>query len=148
MKLPCLYLMDSIMKNHGDPYRELFAHNVVFSFSHVFQSSDVKVRSALHKLRLTWTEVFPTETLHQLDVKVQSIDPKWPVAAMPTKKIHINPAIFNKGRTAAPAADSEEAIQRKLKIMELEKQRLELELQIQKATSALNEKVRVIVLCI
>ena len=69
-----------------------------------------QVRALLYKLRLTWGEryhVFTDMKLHQLDQKIKSIDPAWPVAAPrerpvqpqagaePTK-IHVNPAFVGK----------------------------------------------------
>ncbi len=117
MKLPCLYLMDSVVKNHPHPYRELFEQNLVSNFAHVFSSTDVKTRAALYKLRMTWGEVFSQEKLRQLDLKVKTLDPKWPVVGgggggqgqgqgegqgqqqgQGAKNIHINPAVFNRNR--------------------------------------------------
>ena len=57
----------------------------------------------MYKLRHTWTQynIFSPSKLNQLDRRIQSIDPNWPVTAIssqppPTKpsKILINPAKF------------------------------------------------------
>ena len=168
--LPIMYLIDSICKNIGPPYVELFQQNLVSNFSYVFQhvnekviihykswykdkskiqslkvhfislflchycsksdisciytriyfqrSSDskikpVQVRASLHKLRMTWGEryhVFTDLKLHQLDQKVHTIDPAWPViqlknrssapAASKPNKIHVNPAFVGKVRSS------------------------------------------------
>ena len=37
MKLPVLYLVDSIVKNIGDHYTSLFTQNIVASFCSVFE---------------------------------------------------------------------------------------------------------------
>lgn len=101
LKLSVLYLMDSIVKNHSDPYKRLFSANVVSTFSHVFKSSNEKGRAALYKLRLTWNDVFPPQTLLDLDKAVQKHDPAWPIikpkssSQQPTN-IHINPAVFGR----------------------------------------------------
>ena len=97
--------MDSIVKNHSDPYKKLFAGNVVPTFAHVFKYSQEKARAALFKLRGTWNDIFSSATLIELDRAVNKLDPAWPIAkpkvspvvSHPTN-IHINPAVF--GRTS------------------------------------------------
>ena len=42
--LPLMYLIDSICKNIGGPYNELFQQNLVSNFSYVFQNVNEKVR--------------------------------------------------------------------------------------------------------
>lgn len=42
--LPIMYLIDSICKNIGGPYNELFQQNLVSNFSYVFQACNEKVR--------------------------------------------------------------------------------------------------------
>ena len=68
-----------------------------------------QVRAQLYKLRMTWGErfhVFTDLKLYQLDQKIKTIDPAWPVVsvakdrqaaggAKPTK-IHVNPAFVGK----------------------------------------------------
>lgn len=103
MKLTVLYLMDSIVKNHSDPYKKLFAGNVVPTFAHVFKYSEEKARAALFKLRGTWNDIFSSVTLIELDRAVNKLDPAWPIAkpkvspvvSHPTN-IHINPAVFGR----------------------------------------------------
>lgn len=49
----------------------------------------------MHNLRLTWNDVFSTAKLYALDVKVNQIDPNWPIPApklLPA--IHVNPSFF------------------------------------------------------
>lgn len=104
VKLPCLYLLDSIVKNHPSPYKDLFQRNLVHTFATVFAAvQEVTVRSALYKLRTTWNEVFNQQALMLLDVKVnKDFDPKWPVAKSSSgSNIHINPAVFNKQKQKA-----------------------------------------------
>lgn len=58
---------------------------------------DEKIRSQMFKLRETWHEVFPSTKLYQLDVKVNLIDPAWPIQAQPHQSnIHVNPNFLKK----------------------------------------------------
>lgn len=58
---------------------------------------DEKVRSQMFKLRETWHDVFPATKLYQLDVKVNIIDPAWPIQAQPHQSnIHVNPNFLKK----------------------------------------------------
>lgn len=51
---------------------------------------DEKTRAQMFKLRQTWNEVFPPKKLYAVDVRVQSIDPAWPITAVPPT-IYVNP---------------------------------------------------------
>ena len=84
-----MYLLDSILKNHTKPYQELLQQNIVSVFGHVFQNIPKeqveKSRLALYKLRCTWTDSYFSQTkLNQLDRKLQTIDPNWPI--LPSKR--------------------------------------------------------------
>lgn len=48
----------------------------------------------MFSLRQTWNEVFPQAKLYTLDVKVNCMDPGWPIAKTPTPSIHVNPNFF------------------------------------------------------
>lgn len=163
-KLPFLYLLDSILKNHTKPYHELLQQNIVAVFSHVFQNAPrpeaEKIRSSLYKLRLTWTDnYFTLNTLLQLDNKIKTMDPNWPV--VPSKKnppqnigaqsggnvqrtpgqsILINPAVFGRQSSSASSSNNvedsdkvkryEEELKRKeLELMELKMKKEQLELE-------------------
>ena len=45
----------------------------------------------MHKVRLTWKEYIKKEKLVALDVKVNLIDPAWPIDDYKKPKIHVNP---------------------------------------------------------
>ena len=106
--MPALYLLDSIIKNHGDPYRAIFQPSLVSIFAVVFGANESpNVRMALHKLRNTWNSIFDPRILESLDIRVQrEFDPKWPIQKRPTTaeaipqpavapaNIHINPAML------------------------------------------------------
>lgn len=55
---------------------------------------DENTRKSLFKLRSTWDDVFPPKKLYALDVKVNSVDPAWPIKLpppTPNSSIHVNP---------------------------------------------------------
>ncbi|CAB3225554.1 unnamed protein product [Arctia plantaginis] len=151
IKLPVLYLVDSIIKNVGGAYTQKFSESIVNMFTKTFKQVDEKVRSQMFKLRETWHDVFPAKKLYQLDVKVNLIDPAWPIQAQPQQSnIHVNPNFLKKPVTATtsnnatPAQPSEEdekmrsilakkeqellMLQRKKVEMELEQMRRQVEI--------------------
>ncbi|XP_066967762.1 pre-mRNA cleavage complex 2 protein Pcf11-like isoform X1 [Macrobrachium rosenbergii] len=138
IKLPLMYLIDSILKNVGKDYIKLFAQNIINTFTFVFEKSDEKTRKKLYELRHTWNEVFPKSKLYMLDTKVQSVDPAWPVAAgtssgAAAKTIHINPNVIGMKGASRPLTKGEkdlkdlEILKREEEILELKKKRLLLE---------------------
>lgn len=55
---------------------------------------DEATRKSLFKLRSTWDEIFPLKKLYALDVRVNSVDPAWPIKPLPPNvnaSIHVNP---------------------------------------------------------
>lgn len=48
----------------------------------------------MFSLRQTWNDVFPGPKLFALDIKVNRIDPGWPVAQQKVSSIHVNPIFF------------------------------------------------------
>lgn len=45
-------------------------------------------------LRQTWNDVFPPTKLYALDIKVNRIDPGWPITQKVSPAIHVNPNFF------------------------------------------------------
>ena len=81
-KLPLLYLLDSICKNVGQIYIQLFTQNIVSTFCDVFEKVDEKTRLSLYKLRQTWSSIFPAGKLYAVDHRIHSkLDPAWPITA-------------------------------------------------------------------
>ncbi|XP_053703647.1 pre-mRNA cleavage complex 2 protein Pcf11 [Synchiropus splendidus] len=109
-KLPLLYLVDSIVKNVGGEYLAVFAKNLITSFICVFEKVDENTRKSLFKLRSTWDEVFPLKRLYALDVRVNSLDPAWPIKPLPptvNASIHVNPKFLKQSEEqASPSASS------------------------------------------
>jgi len=87
-KMPTLYLLDSILKNHPDNYKDLIEKILVPAFECVFNHGDEKIRASMHKLRMTWTPWFYWQTLNDLDKRINKIDKAWPVIA---KKDQVQP---------------------------------------------------------
>ncbi|XP_053999708.1 uncharacterized protein LOC128887631 isoform X2 [Hylaeus anthracinus] len=155
IKLPVLYLIDSIVKNVNGAYLNLFTQNIVNTFCGVFEKVDENTRASMWKLRQTWNDVFPAKKLFSLDVRVQSIDPAWPITASPTSvssgSIHVNPRFFSMppqsttsivaqpivapvklppGDPVTPteAAMREQLLKKQRELIELQKKKIELEL--------------------
>ncbi|CAH8850870.1 unnamed protein product [Trichobilharzia szidati] len=113
LKLLGLYVIDSIVKNVGIPYRKLYTANIVDAFVHSFQSiRDEKGRLKLYNLRTTWKDIFPNSRMYELDIRVREHDPAWPLlATAPEAKTAFRslpsvPKIQNKPET--PVVKSEE----------------------------------------
>ncbi|XP_051533128.1 pre-mRNA cleavage complex 2 protein Pcf11-like [Myxocyprinus asiaticus] len=160
-KLPVLYLVDSIVKNVGRQYLEVFAKNLVNSFICVFEKVDEGTRKSLFKLRSTWDEIFPLKKLYALDVRVNSVDPAWPIKPLPPNvnaSIHVNPKFLKpteevtspKPATLQPPSHptlseksltQEQIIRQQLlakqkQLLELQQKKIELELEQTKAQLA------------
>ncbi|XP_063722683.1 pre-mRNA cleavage complex 2 protein Pcf11-like isoform X3 [Symsagittifera roscoffensis] len=78
-KLPLMYLLDSIVKNVGEPYRQMFTENIVTTFCNTFERVDQTTRAKLYKLRTTWNPLFPHKMLGSIDSKIKAMDPSWPL---------------------------------------------------------------------
>ncbi|XP_058825556.1 uncharacterized protein LOC131685686 [Topomyia yanbarensis] len=130
-KLPLLYLVDSIVKNVGKEYQSLFSQVIVSLFCGVFESVNERVREKMFSLRQTWNDVFPQSKLYALDIKVNTIDPGWPITAQLKSKspaIHVNP-MFLKNKVAEPNLDMQQQLRDKQReLLELQAKKLELEL--------------------
>ncbi|XP_065586016.1 pre-mRNA cleavage complex 2 protein Pcf11 isoform X1 [Cyrtonyx montezumae] len=171
-KLPVMYLMDSIVKNVGREYLTAFTKNLVATFVCVFEKVDENTRKSLFKLRSTWDDIFPLKKLYALDVRVNSLDPAWPIKPLPpnvnTSSIHVNPKFLNKspeestastsaatsGASTPPAVPEiqknltqEQLIRQQLlakqkQLLELQQKKLELELEQTKAQLAVSLSVQ------
>ncbi|KAL5287081.1 hypothetical protein ACFFRR_008182 [Megaselia abdita] len=140
VKLPILYLIDSIVKNVKSNYVTLFSHKIVNIFCGVFEKVNEKIREKMFALRQTWNEVFPTQKLYALDVKVNVLDTNWPITAkvVPKTTIHVNPNhpnFHNNPNFRSPNIDSSNAevaktiSEKQRELLELQKRKLELELE-------------------
>uniref|UniRef100_G1LF80 PCF11 cleavage and polyadenylation factor subunit n=1 Tax=Ailuropoda melanoleuca TaxID=9646 RepID=G1LF80_AILME len=77
-----------------------FAKEIVSLIEAQTAKVDENTRKSLFKLRSTWDEIFPLKKLYALDVRVNSLDPAWPIKPLPpnvnTSSIHVNPKFLNK----------------------------------------------------
>ncbi|VVC32299.1 RNA polymerase II-binding domain,ENTH/VHS,Subunit of cleavage factor IA Pcf11,CID [Cinara cedri] len=140
-KLPVLYLIDSVIKNIGQPYIPLFVQNIEKLFANTFNKVDEKTRANMYKLRTTWNDVITPTKLHAIDVAIHAIDPNWPISAAPPN-IHVNPKFLNNvntNETPKPIQSTlhndvdEETLRQKFikkqkELLELQQKKLELEL--------------------
>lgn len=112
----------------------------------------------MFNLRQTWNEIFPQPKLYTLDVKVNMIDPNWPITAKvvpKVPKVHINPKFMPKGdeKGAIPQvvvqaakakavndSNLEELQAKERELMELKKRKIELELIVTKKKVMEKEK--------
>ncbi|KAI7842625.1 hypothetical protein COHA_003729 [Chlorella ohadii] len=69
-KLPALYLLDSISKLVGEPYKTLFAHNLPEAFMSAWQAGGPGLHRPLDKLLGTWTGVYPQALLADIQGRV------------------------------------------------------------------------------
>ncbi|XP_069130811.1 pre-mRNA cleavage complex 2 protein Pcf11-like [Argopecten irradians] len=155
-KLPSLYLIDSIVKNlPKTTYPSLFSHNIITVFCGMFEKVDEKTRQSMFKVRQTWNEIFPNRKLYAIDVRVNLLDPAWPITAQPpveSSSIHVNPKFLAaKQQKEDEVLDDDELIihdtvteeqealmrqqliAKQQELLKLQQQRLELELKETKA---------------
>jgi hypothetical protein len=68
LKLPALYLIDSICKNVGEPYVGLFSAELVSAFSRAFQSlCDPKLEHEFVRVMKTWRGLFSEPIVRELE---------------------------------------------------------------------------------
>lgn len=80
--LPVLYVLDSIVKNlRASNYAPIFEQKLPVIFASAFNKVDERTRTAMFKLRQTWTPFFSNLSLHNLDTRTHYIDPAWPITA-------------------------------------------------------------------
>ncbi|MEQ2215781.1 hypothetical protein XENOCAPTIV_005920, partial [Xenoophorus captivus] len=94
-------------------------------------------------LRSTWDEVFPLKKLYALDVRVNSLDPAWPIKPLPpniNSSIHVNPRFLKQvaPATTPSSLTQEQLIRQQLlakqkQLLELQQKKIELELEQTKA---------------
>ena len=71
-RLPALYVLDSIVKNIGEPYVGIFAVRLPEVFATVFASADPRTQHNLQKLFGTWRGVFYDDVLARVQASVAS----------------------------------------------------------------------------
>ena len=66
------YVIDSIVKNVGEPYKHMFQNSLVTDFVTIFDQSNDKMKMSLHKLRHTWDPYYSLIKLHELDQDINT----------------------------------------------------------------------------
>ena len=65
--MPALYLLDAIIGNHVDPYRDIFQENIVSTFAMVVEANeDPHVVTELSHLRNSWSSYFDPRILNNI----------------------------------------------------------------------------------
>lgn len=92
-KLPVIYLLDSIIKNVGGVYLQLFSKNIINTFCNAFEKLDTNNRISMVHLLKTWIGVFPQEQVSAIQEKISTLVPSNPHAAQQSQpnSIHVNP---------------------------------------------------------
>lgn len=76
-------------------------------------------------LRQTWNDVFTQPKLFALDLKVNGVDPAWPITAKVAPAIHVNPNFL---KTQTEKERQAKLLESQLALLELENRKLELEM--------------------
>ncbi|KAG0323488.1 hypothetical protein BGZ99_002745 [Dissophora globulifera] len=102
-KLPTLYLIDSIIKNVGGPYLNLFGHSIVSLFLDAYTVVDSSARASFEKVLGTWpnwnSQLFPREAIAKIEHGVQSIRQQQKQQQyQPPSSMHINPHYSDRPR--------------------------------------------------
>ncbi|KAJ4454809.1 putative mrna cleavage factor complex component [Paratrimastix pyriformis] len=105
LKLPTLYLLDSICKNVGGLFNQAFTQRLPQTFSHVwFTAPDNQSRDNLRHLVGTWVGVFPAEIVSQIETMLEAPMLKPNFMSKHALAIHVNPrfmATWKRPRLAA-----------------------------------------------
>ncbi|KAF9391860.1 hypothetical protein BGX21_011173 [Mortierella sp. AD011] len=102
-KLPTLYLIDSIIKNVGGPYVNLFGRSIVSLFLDAYAVVDSAAKASFEKVLGTWpnwnTQLFPRDTIASIERELQSMhqqrQPQYHQSSM-----HVNPHFSERPRDA------------------------------------------------
>jgi hypothetical protein len=75
MKLPVLYLMDSIIKNVGGVYIQLFSKNLFNTFCNAFDKVDFTTKNDLVRLWQTWKDsnLFTPQLLKKIEIRMNTL---------------------------------------------------------------------------
>lgn len=74
VKLPMLYLLDSIVKNIAGPYIAVFRVNLFHTFTNAYSNTTPQVRMSMHRLLNTWPPVFGMEVVTAMRRRAADID--------------------------------------------------------------------------
>lgn len=66
MKLPALYLIDSILKNVGGEYVQIFSQDIFKNFVKCFNEVDDPVKQKFLKVLETWSLIFSADIIESI----------------------------------------------------------------------------------
>ncbi|KAI1294052.1 hypothetical protein EDD11_008281, partial [Mortierella claussenii] len=96
-KLPTLYLIDSIIKNVGGPYLNLFSRSIVNLFLDAYQAVDNTAKISFEKVLGTWpnwnTQLFSRDIISRIERGVHSMRQQRhpPPQQQQQPSMHVNP---------------------------------------------------------
>ncbi|GJQ08772.1 hypothetical protein GpartN1_g563.t1 [Galdieria partita] len=93
-KLPTLYLLDSIVKNVGEPYRSLFEKNLQITFLSAFRAVPKAVRQSMMRLLETWPPYFGNNLISLLKVRANEVQKQIQENAKGYEAVHVNPQVL------------------------------------------------------
>ncbi|CAG7819771.1 unnamed protein product [Allacma fusca] len=104
LKIAVVYLIDSILKNIGKDYINLFSSNIVSSFTKTFEQicqakdGNGKWKLQMNKVRSTWENIFAARTLYNIDCICRMTDSNWSVSpvVLRSSRIHVNPKFLSR----------------------------------------------------
>ncbi|KAL0485426.1 pre-mRNA cleavage complex 2 protein [Acrasis kona] len=115
-RLPVIYLMDSIIKNVGEPYITEFSNHLVDTFCLAYENEREEVRGSYMRVLMTWPQLIHAEIIQHIQRRIQSL----PVASNPNqtqpfgqpalnrhdRNIAVNPNLFRPTNGHSPRTGS------------------------------------------
>ncbi|KAF9280013.1 hypothetical protein BGZ68_007554 [Mortierella alpina] len=109
-KLPTLYLIDSIIKNVGGPYLNLFGRTIVNLFLDAYAVVDSSAKASFEKVLGTWpnwnSQLFPRDIIARMERGVQSMRQQYNPQYQPSS-MHVNPHFSDRPRDPRDPRDQD-----------------------------------------
>ncbi|KAF9989562.1 hypothetical protein BGZ75_005878 [Mortierella antarctica] len=109
-KLPTLYLIDSIIKNVGGPYLNLFGRTIVNLFLDAYAVVDSSAKASFEKVLGTWpnwnSQLFPRDIITRMDRGVQSMRQQYN-SQYQQSSMHVNPHFSDRPRDPRDPRDQD-----------------------------------------
>ncbi|KAL9642713.1 hypothetical protein ABK040_009792 [Willaertia magna] len=120
IKLPCLYLLDSIIKNIGGVYLTEFSKNIVDIFYYAFKAqTDVSVQAKYLKLLKTWIPFFGANLVNEIEQKIRKIPAYGPYQSKAYKQlVESSPQIYVNPNKFKPSEETKELLLKLTKSLE------------------------------
>ncbi|KAI0221696.1 mRNA 3' end processing factor [Massospora cicadina] len=104
LKLPLLYLIDSVIKNHGDVYINGFKANIHKVFTEAYKKVQPDQREKFERVLATWnnSKIFPAAILDRINADIQRFKRQADLPARPNAQVLVNPRFVPKPDLALP----------------------------------------------